>query len=239
MSTAMTSSHHDLGALSHVVVAVDGPSGSGKSSVSRAVASILGLRYLDTGALYRAITWWLLEHGVDTSSRDLVAANSGQPVLAVGTDPGKPAITADGFDVSELIRGAEVTAAVSAVSAVPAVRERLVEIQRREIGTGGIVVEGRDIGTVVVPDADIKVYLTASEEVRAERRAAEFSALDTPASVDLVAASIHRRDDLDSTRPQSPLRQADDAIFIDATFLTLDQVVDQVCGLVREWAETR
>jgi CMP/dCMP kinase len=236
----MTRIDHELGALSRVVVAVDGPSGSGKSSVSRAVASSLGLRYLDTGALYRALTWWLLERGVDTSSRELVAERSVEPVLAVGTDPAKPEISVDGVDVSEPIRGPAVTAAVSAVSAVPQVRERLVEIQRKEIGTGGIVVEGRDIGTVVAPDADIKVYLTASEEARAERRAAEFSALDdSPASLDLVAASIHRRDDLDSTRPQSPLRQADDAVFIDATFLTLDQVVGRVCALVREWAAAR
>ena len=230
----MNSPRPDQPALAHVVVAVDGPSGSGKSSVSRAVALQLGLRYLDTGALYRALTWWLLEEGVDTASPPAVSARADEPELEVGTDPFNPTIRVNGVDVREPIRGAAVTAAVSAVSAVPLVRARLVELQRREIDGGNIVVEGRDIGTVVAPDATVKVYLTASDDVRAQRRAAERSAVDDSemASVSAVFQSLQQRDELDSTRPQSPLRQAEDAVLIDATRLTLDEVVGKVCDLV-------
>ena len=131
-----------------VVVAVDGPSGAGKSSVSRGVASALGLRYLDTGSMYRALTWWMLEHGVDVRDAGAVAALASKPELDVGTDPAAPTIRVDGMDVAGPIRTDRVTAAVSAVSAVPEVRARLVQLQRRAIGSGGIVVEGRDIGTV-------------------------------------------------------------------------------------------
>jgi CMP/dCMP kinase len=232
----MTSHPHDGHALARMVVAVDGPSGSGKSSVSRAVALELGMRYLDTGALYRALTWWLLEQQVDPKSREDIAARAGEPELFAGTDPAKPTITVDGIDVSEPIRGPDVTTAVSSVSAVPEVRARLVELQRSEIDGGGIVVEGRDIGTVVAPDAAVKVYLTASDEVRAQRRAAERSAVDETAmaSVSAVFQSLQRRDELDSTRPQSPLRQAEDAVLIDATNLTFEEVVQQVCDLVRD-----
>ncbi|HSA51851.1 MAG TPA: (d)CMP kinase, partial [Yinghuangia sp.] len=134
--------------LATIVVAVDGPSGSGKSSVSRAVAQRLGLRYLDTGAMYRAMTWWMLHNGIDVHDAAAVAAAADKPELVSGTDPAAPTITADAADVAVPIRGPEVTAAVSAVSAVPEVRTRLVAMQRAVIGSGGIVVEGRDIGTV-------------------------------------------------------------------------------------------
>lgn len=213
-----------------VVVAVDGPSGAGKSSVSRGVASALSLRYLDTGSMYRALTWWMLEHGVDVRDADAVAALASKPELDVGTDPGAPAIRVDGVDVAGPIRTDRVTAAVSAVSAVPEVRARLVQLQRRAIGDGGIVVEGRDIGTTVVPDADVKVFLTASEQARAARRAAEHSDADPEATrVDQA-----RRDRLDSSRPASPLRRADDAVVVDATDLTLEAVVERVVQLVTE-----
>lgn len=213
-----------------VVVAVDGPSGAGKSSVSRGVASALGLRYLDTGSMYRALTWWMLEHGVDVRDAGAVAALASKPELDVGTDPAAPTIRVDGMDVEGPIRTDRVTAAVSAVSAVPEVRARLVQLQRRAIGSGGIVVEGRDIGTSVVPDADLKVFLTASEEARAARRAAEHSDADPEATrVDQA-----RRDRLDSSRPASPLRRADDAVVVDATDLTLDGVVERVVQLVTE-----
>ncbi|MGN6577788.1 MAG: (d)CMP kinase, partial [Nocardioides sp.] len=140
-----------------VVVAMDGPSGSGKSSTSRGVAARLGLRYLDTGAMFRAMTWWMLEHGIDVEDADAVAAKADAPLLVSGTDPLAPTITVDGEDVSGPIRSAEVTAAVSPVSAVPEVRARLLQLQRDIIGDGGIVVEGRDIGTVVWPHAEVKV----------------------------------------------------------------------------------
>src|SRR5882757_1300064 len=145
---------------------MDGPSGSGKSSVSRAVASELGVRYLDTGAMYRAVTWWMLREGVDLNDPVAVSAAADKPALCSGTDPADPSITVDGIDVSGSIRSREVTGAVSAVSAVPAVRTRLVAaeeaiIARWGVDDGVIVVEGRDIGTVVIPDAPVKMYLTA------------------------------------------------------------------------------
>ena len=211
-----------------VVVAMDGPSGSGKSSTSRGVATRLGLRYLDTGAMYRAMTWWMLEHGVDTEDPQAVAAKADQPVLVSGTDPQAPTITVDGTDVAGPIRGPAVTSAVSAVSAVPEIRERLLREQRDVIGKGDIVVEGRDIGTVVAPDAGVKVYLTADPEARAVRRAAEQAGSD----VDATQQDLVRRDTIDSGRATSPLAMADDAHHIDTTPYTLDQVVAQVVALV-------
>jgi cytidylate kinase len=213
-----------------VVVAMDGPSGSGKSSTARGVATRLGLRYLDTGAMYRAVTWWLLEHDVDVDDPGAVAAHADRPLLASGTDPSAPTITVDGTDVAGPIRGPEVTAAVSQVSAVPAIRARLLREQRDIIGAGDIVVEGRDIGTVVAPDADVKVFLTADPEARAVRRAAELSGSDVAATrQDLV-----RRDTIDSGRVTSPLAMAEDAHHLDTTPYTLDEVVDHVVGLVHQ-----
>ena len=145
----------------HFVVAIDGPSGSGKSSTSRGVADRLGLRYLDTGAMYRAITWWMLRQDVDVHDPAAVAARVEEPEILSGTDPLGPTILVDGVDVGLAIRSDEVNAAVSPVAAVPAVRRRLLDLQHEIIGAGGIVVEGRDIGSVVAPDADVKVFLTA------------------------------------------------------------------------------
>ena len=213
-----------------VVVAMDGTSGSGKSSTSRGVAAALGLRYLDTGAMYRAMTWWMLENGVDTEDPAAVAARVDEPVLVSGTDPAHPTITVGGTDVAEAIRSQRVTSAVSAVSAVPEVRARLLVEQRDAIGDGDIVVEGRDIGTTVAPDADVKVYLTADPSARATRRAAEQLGADVAATQqDLI-----RRDTIDSGRAASPLTMAADARHIDTTPYTLDEVVAQVVALVRE-----
>jgi cytidylate kinase len=142
--------------LDDIVVAIDGPSGSGKSSTSRGVAARLGLRYLDTGAMYRGMTWWMLREGLDVHDREAVAAHAGEPEILSGTDANGPSIVVEGVDVGLAIRSAEVNAAVSPVSAVPEVRERLVELQRETIGNGGIVVEGRDIGAVVAPFAQVK-----------------------------------------------------------------------------------
>jgi cytidylate kinase len=216
-----------------LVVAMDGPSGSGKSSAAKGVARTLGLRYLDTGAMYRAITWWMLERGIDVEDSAAVAARAGEARLVSGTDPDAPTISVDGADVSGPIRTAAVTGAVSAVSRVPQVRARMVELQREIIGDGGIVVEGRDIGTVVAPDAPVKVYLTASEEARAARRAKELSADQAATLLDQA-----RRDRLDSTRKTSPLTKADDAVEIDSTELGLAEVIDAVVRLVKERAAT-
>jgi cytidylate kinase len=215
-----------------VVVAIDGPSGSGKSSTSRGVAARLGLSYLDTGAMYRAMTWWMLRHDVPTDEPAAVAERCGEPVIEAGTDPAHPTIAVDGVDVAVAIRTPEVNAAVSPVSAVPQVRARLLELQhdaiRRALDGPGIVVEGRDIGSVVAPDADVKVYLTAEAGARAARRAAEEGGSDLSAT----RSSLLARDQIDSTRTASPLTMAEDAVHLDTTPYSLEEVVDLIVGLV-------
>jgi cytidylate kinase len=211
-----------------LVIAVDGPSGSGKSSAARGVAGRLGLRYLDTGAMYRAMTWWMLRNSVDVADPKAVAEACADPEIVSGTDPHAPTITVDGTDVAVPIRSREVTNAVSAVSAVPQVRARLVDLQRAAIGSGGIVVEGRDIGTTVAPDATVKVYLTASAKARAMRRSAELAG---PPPVHVTQAEMARRDHLDSTRATTPLVVARDAVRLDTTELELTQVIDAIVAL--------
>ena len=215
---------------SSVVVAMDGPSGSGKSSTSRGVASALGLRYLDTGAQFRAMTLWMLEHGVDIGNPAAVAARCHQPVIDSGTDPSAPTIRLDGRDVAHEIRSGRVTGHVSAVSAVPEVRQRILQLQRDIIDGGGIVVEGRDIGSVVAPDARVKVFLTADAAARAARRTAENGS----GSVETTRTDLLRRDAIDSGRAAAPLVMPDDALHIDTTSCTLDEVVARVVGLVEE-----
>jgi len=210
------------------VVAVDGPSGSGKSTVSRRLATALGARYLDTGAMYRAVTWAVLQAGVDPGDAAEVASVCSRVSLDIGTDPTAPYTKVDGISVDGPIRGVEVTAAVSAVSAVPAVRAELVARQRQIIAAvGRIVVEGRDIGTVVAPDADLKVYLTASVDERARRRSGE-----NMVDVDATAADLRRRDQFDSTRAADPLRRAPDAVELDTTRLGIDEVVSRLRELL-------
>jgi cytidylate kinase len=204
-----------------LVVAVDGPSGSGKSTISRRLANALDARYLDTGAMYRAVTWAVLRDGVEPQDAEAVTAVAGKLRLEVGTDPLEPYTVADGTPVDRQIRGPEVTSAVSAVSAVAAVRALLVGEQQRIIADAPrIVVEGRDIGAVVAPDADLKVYLTASADERARRRSAEIGAPQSDTTADLA-----RRDELDSTRAVDPLRRAEDAVVLDTTELGIDEVV--------------
>jgi cytidylate kinase len=208
---------------------MDGPSGSGKSSTARGVATRLGLRYLDTGAQFRAVTAWMLDQDVDLEDPAAIAARAHEPVLESGTDPQDPTITVDGRDVAVAIRSQEVTSHVSAVAAVPEVRRRLLELQRSIIGAGGIVVEGRDIGSVVVPEAQVKLYLTADPEARAARRTAENGGAGT---VEATQADLLRRDAIDSGRQEAPLTMSDGAIHLDTTPYTLDEVVQQVVGLV-------
>ena len=223
--------HDDTGAL--VAVAVDGPSGSGKSSTARGVAGRLGWNYVDTGAMYRALTWWLISEGVDVADAAVVAERVFEPVLDISVDPLSPGVFVNGREVSDEIRDPHVTSSVSAVSAVPTVRERLVAVQREIMERGAVVVEGRDIGTVVAPDAAVKVFLIATTEARAQRRAAEW-AHEHDVTVENTAAMLDHRDHLDSTRELSPLTQAEDAVMIDSTALTLDEVIDQVVALVHQ-----
>jgi cytidylate kinase len=208
-----------------LVIAVDGPAGSGKSSAARGVATELGLRYLDTGAMYRALTWWLLSQDMDVGDPVTVAAHTRRPVIEVSTDPASPAVTVDGTDVTGSIRTREVSNAVSAVASVPEVRAHLVAQQQGILARAcaaceGIVAEGRDIGTVVAPQAVVKVYLTASEEARAARRSADLAA-DPGATQAVTQDEQKRRDTADA--PQSLM--AGDAIRVDSTVMSLDQVI--------------
>ncbi|MFI1017293.1 (d)CMP kinase [Streptomyces sp. NPDC020965] len=213
-----------------VIVAIDGPAGTGKSSTSRAVAAELGLSYLDTGAQYRAITWWMINNGVDIDDPAAIATAAAKPVIVSGTDPGEPTITVDGVDAAGPIRTQEVSSRVSAVSAVPEVRTRITELQRAIAASAvtGIVVEGRDIGTTVLPDADLKIFLTASAEVRAARRSGELAGSDLAATKE----ALIKRDAADSGRKTSPLAKAADAVEVDTTELSLQQVIECVVTLV-------
>lgn len=187
----------------------------------------MGLRYLDTGAMFRAVTWWMLEQQIDVHDPAAVAARVGEGRLESGTDPLAPTITMDGVDVSAAIREAAVTGAVSPVSAVPEVRSWLLREQRRIVGEGGIVVEGRDIGSVVCPDAELKIYLTADPAARAARRAQEQGGGDVKATQE----SLLKRDAIDSTRATAPLTMPAGAVHIDTTDLTLEEVIGQIVGL--------
>jgi len=205
-------------------VAIDGPAGAGKSTVARALASRLGVQYLDTGAMYRAVTWAALHAGVDLHDEDAVADIAEKSSIDVGLD----SVTVDGHDVTVVIRGAEVTSGVSIVAAQSRVRA---EMRRRQRvwgeDRGGGVIEGRDIGTVVFPDAIAKLFLTASPRIRAERRVAESGG-----DVDAVERSIVDRDRLDSTRADSPLAESSDSIVIDTSHRTIDEVVTSILALL-------
>jgi len=218
-----------------LILAMDGPSGTGKSTAARRLAAELGASYLDTGSMYRAVTLQVLRAAVDpTDTAAVDAATQGLP-LVVGTDPEHPHVELAGEDVSDEIRGAQVTAAVSAVSAVPAVRQRLVAHQRRiAAASTRIVVEGRDIGTVVLPGADLKVYLTASAQDRAQRRADQDAAAGRRVDIADVLADVRRRDHLDSTRATSPLSRAPDAVLLDTSEIDLDEVLVRLRALVEQ-----
>ena len=219
------------------VIALDGPSGSGKSTVARALARKLSWRYLDTGATYRAATLAVLRAGADLCDDAAIAATVAGARIGLSTDPDLPGTTLDGQDVSAVIRGPEVTAAVSAVSAVPEVRTQLVALQRELAGDAGAVLEGRDIGTAVFPEAPVKVFLDASPEVRASRRAGDADpgvAAEGSDVLTKVAEDLARRDRLDSSRATSPLQAAEDAVVLDSSELDPDAVVERVLALAAE-----
>ncbi|MGB3334085.1 MAG: (d)CMP kinase [Mycobacterium sp.] len=224
-----------MSAGSAAVVAIDGPAGTGKSTVARGLATALGSRYLDTGAMYRVVTLAVLRSGVALDDIDGIGAVAQGVEVAVDSLPeGDRAFLGD-EDVSREIRGDEVTRAVSAVAAVPAVRTRLVALQRQLAAQGsGVVVEGRDVGTVVLPDADVKIFLTASAETRAQRRNDQNIAAGLRDDYAGVLADVLRRDELDSTRAVSPLRPADDAVIVDTGDMTQAQVIDHLRDLVEQ-----
>jgi cytidylate kinase len=218
-----------------MIIAVDGPSGSGKSSTARGVATRLGLQYLDTGAMYRAVTWSALEHGIDLDDLEAVAARSRELDLSISTDPGRGRFVADGTDVTEAIRDPRISAVVSKIATNLDVRAELRRRQRAIIDaaqpTGGIVVEGRDIATVVATDAELKVLLTADTDARMSRRKAELA--EGAVTAEQLRDQIVRRDADDSTVSQFQVA-SDGAVEIDSTHLSLDEVIDVVCRLAKE-----
>ena len=234
---SISAGSHGGSSGSGIVIAVDGPSASGKSSTSRGAARALGLRYLDTGAMYRALTWWLLAHGIPVDDAEAVAQHVGDPVIEVGTDPDDPWVTVDGRDVSAAIRTREVSGEVSAVARIPQVRARLIAMQREIIARAraegrGIVAEGRDIGTVVAPDAVVKIFLTASDVARATRRTADLAG-DPTVTVRTTQAEQARRDRMDAAQ----MAKAPDAVDVDSTLFSLEDVVEMIAGLAIQRAK--
>ncbi len=221
-----------------LILAVDGPSGTGKSSTCRAVAKQLDAKYVDTGAMYRVATLAVLRAGVDPDDTAAVIAATANLPLTVSDDPDSTEVLLSGDDVSGEIRGPEVTRAVSAVSAIPEVRKNLVELQRKLARDAHrAIVEGRDIGTVVLDTAPAKVFLTASADVRARRRYDQDIAAGRETDYDTVLADVQRRDELDSSRATSPLRPADDAEVIDTSDLTPDEVVAALISVIEKSAK--
>jgi cytidylate kinase len=213
------------------VIAIDGPSGSGKSTVARAVADRLGLGYLDTGAMYRALTWWVRSRGIDVNDAEAVAQAARDLPLTIGTDPGAPAVAVDGVDVSEVIRSTEISESVSAVATNLAVRDEMVRRQRAMVADGGWVAEGRDITTVVAPDADVRVLLLAREEARLARRALDVHGVADDSAVEATRDQIVRRDAQDST-VAAFTEAAPGVSVIDSSDMTVDETVDAVLALL-------
>jgi cytidylate kinase len=218
-------------------VALDGPAGAGKSTVARMVAKELDYVYVDTGAMYRTITWKVLERGVSLDDSAQIAALAAGTLISLKPGQTGQTVTADGLDVTELIRSQEINRHVSQIAAIPEVREILVRKQKEMASGKGIVMDGRDIGTSVLPDAEVKVFLTASARKRAERRFLEMN--DPDMTLEELEQDIERRDRLDQGRAVSPLRQADDAILLDSTSLSLEEVVNAVLELCRTKMEWR
>lgn len=221
-----------------MIIAIDGPSGAGKSTVAKAVAKKLGFSCLDTGAMYRAVAWQAVQDGIPLDDNEALGALALAKHVDFGHVPGDPAprqVFVDGTDVTQAIRTAEIDKAVSPVSAAPAVREALVAQQQRIGKTGNYVVEGRDIGTVVFPKAEIKIFLTASDEERAHRRVRQNVDRGV-GSIDYreVLNDIRRRDEYDSSRASSPLKAADDAVMIDSTSHYIEEVIEKICAMAQD-----
>jgi cytidylate kinase len=229
----MKTSGLDTSRLGSIVIAIDGPAASGKTTTARNLAGVLGLTYIDTGAMYRSVTLYVLRHGIDPDNADAVAEAARSIDIAFKNIAGDNHTTLNGEDVSVDIRSPEVTALVSTIAAHKDVRLAMVNHQIELGGRGGVVAEGRDTTTVVFPDADVKVFLTASVEERARRRLLDMQRLGIETSLEQQIEDINRRDHADSTRQHSPLRKADDAVEIDTTHLTVDQEIERIIDLVR------
>jgi len=218
----------------NIIIAIDGPAGSGKSTVSKRVASKLNLLYLDTGAMYRALTLKVKRSGVNCEDKDAIVKIGLETEINLTVKPGEETkVFLDGEDVSGEIRTPEVTQAIKYVACIPKVRERMVQVQRGIAGRKGAVVEGRDIGTVVLPDAKWKIYLDATEEERSRRRHKELKEKGIEVNIDELRAEVKKRDASDMNRKVAPLKRAKDAVLVDTTELSIDQVVSKILKLIK------
>jgi cytidylate kinase len=215
-------------------IAIDGPAGSGKSTIAKAVAGRLGIRYMDTGAMYRGIAYTLVKAGISASDVSAVIDSISRTDLKVEYDEEGQHVIVDGEDINGFLRTPELTKMSSDSAVIPEVREKLVAIQQETAKRYDIVMDGRDIGTVVMPDAPLKVFMTASPRVRALRRKLENDEKGIPCDLDQLEAEIIARDHTDSTRKTSPLKQADDAVFLDTSYMTIEEVVDFVIDKVNK-----
>lgn len=218
----------------HIAVAIDGPVGAGKSSIARAAAARLGYIYCDTGALYRSVGLYCRRNGVDLKNADEIAAQLGKIKLEIRLVDGTQHVFLNDEDVSEEIRLPEISMAASAVSAVPAVRAALLDLQRNVATNNSAIMDGRDIGTVVLPNAEVKIFLTASPEIRAKRRYDELVAKGKDVKFDDVLRELNERDYADMHRETAPLKQADDAVLADTSELDFEQSVDLVCRIIND-----
>jgi len=217
--------------MSKPIVAIDGPAGAGKSTVAKGVAERLGYLYIDTGAMYRAVAYKALRAGIAISDAQAVVTLALRTEILLADIEGEQHVFADGEDVTQAIRSTEATRASSPVSAIPGVRKRLVELQRNMAAAGGVVMEGRDIGTVVFPNAEVKVYLTASADERARRRVEQMKQMGVEADPAKIAAEMRDRDLRDSSRAAAPLVQAADAVLLDTDGLSIDQVITAIVAI--------
>jgi cytidylate kinase len=223
-----------VGKTPQIVIAIDGPAASGKSITARGVAKKLGYRYIDTGAMYRTITVKVLKKGIDLNDTDAISGLVQHTTVSQQEVNGEPRFLLDGVDVTDQLRTPEVNRNVSPVSEVPAVRQRMVAIQQESGRDGGVVLEGRDIGTVVFPNAELKIYLIADPKERARRRMLDLCKQDVKQDIETVLEDLETRDTRDSSRQLSPLRKAEDARDLDTTSLTIDQQVDIIVSWARE-----
>ena len=214
-------------------VAIDGPAGAGKSTIAKRIARRLGYIYVDTGAMYRAMAYYLIQNQVDAADKEAIAAACQHADISICYQDGEQVVLLNGENVNAYLRTESVGNMASVSSVVPEVRKKLVELQQKLARETDVVMDGRDIGTVVLPDADVKVYLTASVETRAKRRFLELQEKGEPADLAKIAADIEDRDYRDMHRDVSPLRQAEDATLVDSSNMTIDQVVERILELCR------
>lgn len=223
----------ELNSTKPIAVAIDGPVGAGKSSIARAAAQRLGFIYCDTGALYRSVGLYCHRNGVDLKSADAIAAQLDKIKLEIRLVDGTQRVLLNGEDISEEIRLPEISMAASAVASVPAVRAALLDLQRNTAAKSSVIMDGRDIGTVVLPNADVKIFLTAAPEIRAKRRFDELVAKGEDVKFEDVLRELNERDYADSHRETAPLKQAEDAVLADTSDLDFEQSVELICGIIR------